>query len=419
MKWLIVRLHLLGWLLLMPASAGFGQIEKPAGPSGSQVSDKTEPAYQISERTRRQDRNSAGFSLGVLGLYDSNFFGTSMLKEGQAIASFAPMVFANLRRRNSLLNLNYQLMYRRYPGSSKPTATDHVAGLDYDFRPWRRVNVKLSDNVRFGPNDLLLFGDPANAGGSPQVFFDPQNMLSNSLSGAIVFTTSRKGRLEVSGRNELMRFDSRPDENSDTTGARARHEYQWSRQWTLTAEISNEWVRSTNGIRNGSILRILGGSTYKPGKGWSIGGQAGGDRIHLASEDSLQPAYGASVARDSASNLLSLQYWRRTSYRVGLPGLNQSDSVDARFEYRFLSRLSVRFQTQYSRTLGVEIIGGVKSISGRVGFEYAIIPNLLLSVSGDYFYQRQQSPVGTGTALKLDKFMIATGLYYFYPATKR
>jgi hypothetical protein len=418
MKWLTVRLHLLGWLLLMAAATGFGQTEKPAGPQGSQASDRGEQTYQISERTLRQNQNSAGFSLGILGLYDSNYLGTASLEQGQAIVSLAPRLFANLRRRNSLLHLDYELMYRRYPGGRQRDAFDHIMGLGYDFQPWRKISIRLADSLRFGPNDILSVTGAAIAGSSPQVFFDQQNMLSNALSGTVAITSGRKNRFEVSGNHNLMRFDSRPDENTGIAMVRASHEYQWSRQWYQTAEVSSDWVRSANSVRSGSILRFLGGLTYKSRDGWTIGGQAGGDRTHLVSGDSLQPSYRALVAKQSVATRIGLEYWRRTNSQIGLSGLNRSDSVDARLEHRFLSRLSFRLQALYYRTFGVENIGGIRSISGRAGFEYAIIPSILASMSLDYLYQRQLS-AATGPELKQDRYMISIGLFYFHPATKR
>jgi hypothetical protein len=418
MKWLTVRLHLLGWLLLMAAAAGFGQTEKPAGPQGNQASDRGEQTYQISERTLRQNQNSAGFSLGVLGLYDSNYLGTASLQQGQAIVSLAPRLFANLSRRNSLLHFDYQLTYRHYPGGLQSNAADHVMGLAYDIQPWRTVNISLSDNARYGPNDILSVTAGINESSSQQVFFNPQKMLSNALSGAVVVTSGRKSRFEVAGDYNLMRFYSRPSENTDIERVRANHEYQLSRQWYQTTEVSDEWSRSANGVRNGSILRFLGGLTYRSRKGWTFTGQAGGDRTHMVSGGSLKPSYLASVAKQSVTTRMGIEFWRRSSIQVGLSGLNQSDNINARLEHRFLPRLSVRLQAQYYRTFGVENIGTLRSISGRAGLEYTIIPSILVSMSLDYLFQRQPAAT-TRPLLNQDRYMISIGLFYFYPATKR
>jgi len=419
MKWRRLQGTFLGWLLLMPAAAGIGQTEKPAVQAGSQVSATEEPSYQISERTVRQNQSSVGLSLGILGLYDSNYLGTASLQQGQAIISFAPRLFANVRRRNSLLNLNYQVMYRRYPGGGTADATDHSASLGYEVRPWRGTNIRLMDNVRYGPNDIRSSANAASADSSQQVFSDSQNMLSNSLSGGVSITSGRRNRLDISGSHSLIRFNSRPDENTTSARVRAIDEYQWTRRWYLDVEASNDWVRSANSARNASILRFLGGPALKTAGGWTLGIQVGGDRTQLVSEASMQPSYGASVTKVSATTRAAFQYWRRSSYQIGLSGIHRADSIVARLEHRFGTRLTVNLQTQYYRTFGIESIDQLKTISGGAGFEYAIIPSVLASMSVNYMYQRQRFPSATMEDLNVNRYMASIGLYYFYPATKR
>jgi hypothetical protein len=419
MKCLILRWNLLGWLLLMPVAAGFGQTEKPAGQAGSQASDTGEPTYQISERTVRQNQSSAGVSLGILGLYDSNYLGTASLQQGQEIIAIAPRLFANLRQRNSLLYLNYQIMYRRYPGGRTADAIDHTAGLGYEFRPWRRIGVRLSESARYGPNDIRASTTAAVTNSSQQVFYDSQNLFSNSLSGAVSITSGRKHRLDLAGSHSLMRFASTPEENTSNATVHAIHEYQWSRRWFLDSEVSSDWVRSANSTRSGEIVRFLSGPALKLGAGWTVGGQIGADRTREASGNNVQPSYGASVTKVSTDTRVGLEYWRRASYQIGLPGLNRADSIIARWEQRFRSRLSISMQTQYYRTSGVESVGNLKTISGSAGIEYAVIPSILASMSVNYLYQRQQSTAVPRDNLNVDRYMISIGLYYFYPATKR
>jgi hypothetical protein len=405
------------FIFLCPVRGESAQQGQPAGQTGNDT--QPNASRQISERTARKNKSSVGFSLGVVGLYDSNFSNSSTSKDDQGTVSFMPRVFANLSRRNSYLYLNYQFSYRRYPGRNEMNSSDQAAGLEYSLQPARNLRLRLADNVQYRPNDILTLLGTGMTGNGQQVFFDNKKILSNSTSGTASYTITRNHRVDLSGWYDLTKYQSRPEENTDTVGVRASDEFQFMRQLSLTAEVSNEWVHSVNGVRNGKIVRFLGGMRLRLHKAWVIGGQGGADRTNMASQHGVQPSYQAFVTRESPANRLDMRYSRSYGFQVGLPGLNPTDSVAVLFDQRLMSRLSFNILSRYYRTSGLQPIGRVDSVNGRVGFEYALTPSFLASVSGDYLYQRQKVSTATLVGLNLDKFIITAGLYYFFPATNR
>ncbi len=418
-------------LLFMQAIPGTGQTDTRQTGAGQTATDtwqRPEPSLtrRISNSSAREIRNTFGFSLGVLGLYDSNVYGTLGGKTGETGLGLLPRVYVNFGNRRSVLHLDYQFMYRMYPGLRELDARTHNGGFEYTYKPTRKITFSIADRVRSGANDIfsisgysLIETQPGDSTQNQQVFTDRQNMFSNSTLGTLAYQSSRKNRASVSAEYLNYRYNSRPDQDTKSLRARANDSYQFSRNWFIEGEAENEWVDSHTDSRHGRIFRALGRLRYKFSKNWEIGGGAGADKVNLRAGNDVAPTYEAFLSRSTRANLLDLRYSRRSGYQLGLEGLNQSDILSASFDQQLGSRTSAHIMTYYYHTPGSAAYGGYNTISGNAGVEFAILRSLLLSFSGNYVYQQH---TGSGTAIEEfggDRYILTVGVFYMYPSSRR
>jgi len=413
---------LVAFAIAWPTLAAFSQTEEqPREPStGSTVQrPEPDPGRRISSRPARNRENSYGFSLGILGLYDSNMFGSTP-KEGLWAVAPSPRLFANLGTRKSMLHLDYQLLYRFYPTQRDLDSANHEGGFEYLYQASRRTSFSLREYVRAGPNDILAFtneGLIAPPTGYQQVFFDGQHMLYNSLAGLLKYQPTRKHNLGITGDYYIYRYRSQPIQDTDSFQARIQDEYQVSKQWSILGEASNEWVDSSEESRKGTIMRFMGGLVYRPNKNWRMEAKAGEERMDSDLNDDNGATYEASLTRDTGLNRLEIRYNRRSGVEIGLAGLNRYHEVSGFFDQQLGSRVSLHLLARFYRTDSITY-GKVDTWGGGMGFDYAFHPSLVSSVFGHYVYERAGSPL-PGQDMKADRYIVYGGLTYLFPSVKR
>ncbi len=408
------------WSILFPALASFAQTEQQGQePSKAESKPEPSPARRLSSRPAGERRNHFGFSLGILGLYDSNMLGGTP-KEGLVAVTPNPTVFVNLGTRKSIFHLDYQFLYRIYLKRRDLDSKNHQGDLEYIYRPTKRATFSIRDFARSGPNDILAFTDQGAimpSTGQQQVFFDRQRMWFNNLSASLIYQARSKHRIQIRADSQIYHYYSRSDQNTDSVGALISDEYRFSKRWSVLGEASNEWINSDTRSRNGRILRFMGGLLYRPANNWEITARAGDERMSYESRSFNQATYDASISRITKLNRLDIRYNRRYGYQIGLTGFNRYDGVTGYFDQQLSSRLSMSLLSRFYRTR-TDSFGTVDTLGGGAGLDYAILPSLAASVFGHYIYQKSGSPLFIQD-IKTDRYMVYVGLYYLFPSAKR
>lgn len=428
-----MKLRIALWLmrtaiLLGAASAGLAQVQQQTGTSGSVPPGQPQQnqGRTLSDRPAWDRRNSFGFTLGVLGFYDSNLFGGPEFKQAEEAVIFMPRLFANLGTRKSMLHADYQFGYRMFPDRRDLDAKNHEGGIEYSYEASRRTRFSISDRGRFGPNDFLLFtGQPlivpnqGEPGLNAQVFFDQQPMWYNALGGTASHQWSRSNSFETSAYYNTFHYDAHPGENTSSVLVLATDDHRLNRRWSLSGAGSYELIDSVSGLRDGRIVRFVGGLKFQLGRSWEIAGRAGGERVHFAVTDQNLTTYEAALTRTSLINRFDLRYSRRSQYQLGLAGLNMSDTAEMVWDQRLGARMALQLISRYWRTSGLAFYGRLETISAGAGIEYAAHPSIVLSLSGNYFYQRALHPAVGLPDLTIDRYIVFAGITYLYPSMKR
>jgi hypothetical protein len=410
----------------MAAASGWAQTTQEGGTEAFRPP-RPRPSLRISEDPSQDSRNLYGFSLGVLGFYDSNLFGAVSSKEGGSAVEFLPGGFANFRGGKSILHVDYQFGYRMYAGQPEQNMSNQNGTFEYLYRASRRTTFTLWDHAHSGPNDILSF----TSGGfvkktaeepilSQQILFDNQRMWFNSASGRMSYQSSRRNRFQVSGQSQIYRYRSQRGEDTNFVSAGVLDEYQFTRNWSCSIEASNGWVNSARDLRNGSVLLALAGLKYQFGKHWVFGAKIGGGRTDYGESHNLQGSYEASLARTSPSHRIEFRYARRPGYQLGLlGGFNQYDTATLAFDQRLSSRTSFHFLTRYYRPLIQSVSGNVVTVGGNAGVEFAVSPTVVATMFGNYLYQRQRASAVIGQDLFADRYIIVVGAHYVFSPVRR
>lgn len=413
----------LTYVLLCSSIAAFAQTEEEAGPSArdnqsTSARPEISPKRRLSQRPAGDINNHFGFSLGILGWYDSNISGSTP-KEGMAAISPNPKFFVNLSTRKTALHLDYEFLYRHYPDKSSDDSQLHEGGVEYIHQLSRSATISIQDSVRSGPNDILasINSNNFNLSSGQQVFFDQKKLLQNSLSGGLTYQRPRsRNSLMLRSDYQIFRYDSQPDQDTDSVGLYAVDNFRISKQWFIVGNISNEWINSVTNSRDGTILRFLGGLAYRPTQNWEFAFKAGGEHVSLDSGN-RGITYEGNATHTTKRNRLDIRYQHQSGYQIGLVNLNRYHSVRGGFDQQLNSRISMHLMSNFYRT-NTRDFGKVDTLGGGAGFDFALHPSFTATVSGNYIYQRSSYPL-LNKSLNTDRYIIYAGLQYLFPSIRR
>ncbi len=404
---------------LLDAEAQTEQQTREPSKGFSQQEPEPSISRRLSSSAARDRRNKYGFSLGILGIYDSNLFGSSP-KEGLWAVAPSPRAYINLGSRKSLLHLDYRLLYRLYPSRRDLDGANHEGSFEYAYKISRRTSFSLTDYVRSGPNDILSFTGEGLIPGNPdyqQVFFDSQHTLNNTLASRLTYRPTPKHNLQISGYYQAYRYRDDPTQDTDSVQASFTEEYRFSKRWSLVGEIANEWIESAEESRDGTIQRFRGGLAFRPGQNWKLEARAGAERVDRDFANGYEPSYEVGLTRETKLNRLDIRYSRESRFQIGLPDLNRYHRFTGYFDQRLSSQISLHLLSRYYRT-ETSTYGDVETLGGGAGFDFALHRSLVASVFGHYVYQRSGSPISS-QYLNSDRYMFIGGLTYIFPSARR
>jgi hypothetical protein len=366
-----------------------------------------------------------GFTLGVQGFYDSNIFGGGSDKVGARGAGFSPSVFANFSSRKYVFHVDGSYTYRNYLHHSELNANVEGGALEFLYQPTRRLHFSVHGSARGGTNDFLSYAGAGlgmqgtNLTGAPlQTFFNPMHMFTGSAMSDVSFESSRNNTLSASAQYTDSRYSQQQTANTNQIVGQARDSYKVSTKWSLDFQAQGQWIGSDTGITSGRTESLSGGLSYQAPRGWGFSCMVGDQRVHSGFGVSDGTTAQLSATRSSERNRFSVHYSRSAGYQLGLSGLNKTDSFDAGFDRSFSRRVSFHLASRYYRTLGVSLYGGVDTAVGSAGWEIALSPSLVASLSANYMNQNQKTATVAALSLNADRYMVVVGVVYSFPSAR-
>ena len=372
----------------------------------------------ISDAISRDKRNWFGFVLGAFGYYDNNLLGTIDERRGDSAAAISPGIFFNFAGQRTALHTDYRFTYRRYVHNRDLDARNHEGGFELTRRLSRRTSLSLADHARSGPNDILGITGAgsarmvADAEIGRQFFFDQQRLLTNYLSARFTAETGRRNRFNITAGYNTYRYRTTRREDTDTIQAGLSDEYRLTRKLSLSGEVTNDWVDSSSDIRDGRILRALGGPRWQITRYWEAFGRAGMERVSQGGAARIGETYEASLSRTTDSSRIELRYQRRAGVQLGLRGVNRYETARAGYDRRLTSWMSGHLYSTYYRTDRLDRYGRLESVGGSAGFEFLLRHDLVATAFGHYLYQTQKQAV-LGR-FDVDRYIVFAGLQYYF-----
>ena len=144
----------------------------------------------------------------------------------------------------------------------------------------------------------------------------------------------------------------------------------------------------------------------------------GGIEISDYSGDSQKrESINAGIGYTSMNTSLNLTYQRGFTSAIGLSTLLQSDVATVSVGRRITRKVSARMETYYYRSSERSTHGSLRTFSGGGGFDFALLRNLIMTMSA--YYQNQRTRDFSVEGLALNRLTGYLGLQYVWPSMKR
>jgi hypothetical protein len=409
----------------------FGQEETANPPAASQEKtvsaegNESRASGSFFEKVARSTRNRMGFSIGVYESYVSNIYPSSLSRESVFVTVLGPRLFANLGRRKSRFHVDYGAAYLTYHQHGNLDNVDQSANATYSYQVSRRITLSISDRFSSATNDTASTFSPAfesfSASYNPSfdVFLNRQRVTQNYLDARLSFQVTRKTRLDPYASYQLYRYSvARP---VDTSGiiAGLDYEHQLTKWLYFSGTISTYLDKVSSEYEASNINRLeVGGFRFKLKRHWELIVAGGADYVDSRSENHIGSTIRSGLSRTSSSNVISLYYQRGFTSIIGIAQIFQSDWVTLAMGQQITRRLGLQISGSFINGDNYSGSGGIRGYGARGSLEYALLPNLISSVT--YNYQNQKDSESNITGLEdVNRSIVYVGLQYLWPSSRR
>ncbi len=393
---------------------------QPDGEISSQM-----PGYgrSLKDSIVQNSRNKAGVSFGLFGLYDKTDLGSNYQSdEDTSDMMISPSAFVNFGKRKALFHADYSMEHRLF--SDVDDYTFHTGNLGFIYLPSRRWTLTATNDIRSAPSDLLSLtggfspGLPIDNPVGPGISgYSYERVLMNRAAGDIRYQINRKTFLSIYGNSQIFRYDSRTSSDTDAYNVGARFSRKLNRKLDASIGFMYGDYENVSGTHNDKIKRVSGGLGYQISNDWRIYGDAGVEWVD-APEDSYNPTFfSAAIGRTTDSSIFAISYTRAAQYQLGTSFLTGTDTISLSLDQRLTRKSSLMLGAYYYRSDPYDNTGLQNTFISGGGLRYAMLPNIMASVSGNYQYQDKAFRITDSPSL--NRYIVYAGIEIIFPGLSR
>jgi hypothetical protein len=373
--------------------------------------------------------NNATFSVGMFEAYNSNILSnvgsSSPGRVPDAITSLYTRFFAHTEGRNARFSVDYATGYRLYAQSSELNGPEHRGTLAFRAKPSRRSWFELSEYVASLSNDShTLLSQPLastelGTDFSQQVLLDRQRVFTNVAKAEFGYEVSRRTQVSVYGSYVVQRFEENSLHDADGFLLGLHFQRRFNRWLAFETHYQFKLSEFNNQYGQANVYRFdIGGFKYQVRPTVTLFASGGVEYAEF--QESYYPgaAFRGGISKQTRTTNLSLEYQRGFASGLGLGTLTQGDAVAVRVNRRVNSWINILASTIYSRNTAFtgpgHTSGPLYIFQVQPGMQFAVRPNLIFSLTYDYFTQNTDN-YGL-TVADSSRYYIAFGFEYVFGA---
>src|SRR5207249_3943491 len=176
-------------------------------------------------------RTPVGFSFGVLELSAPNFSAPVSTSKSMTFTMVQPRIFATRNTERIHFQFDYTLGYRRSNQDREIHASEHVAGIRFDYQLSRNLSLQVADNFRSAIDDYGTFLRSSLPAVYDPSFAQPlyalhSRMTTNSLITSLNYRASKRSNISVITSYDRWRYSHSSFAALQGVQAGIRSEYQ-------------------------------------------------------------------------------------------------------------------------------------------------------------------------------------------------
>ena len=372
----------------------------------------------LAERALAAMRAPIGFSFGVMELSAPNFSAPVSTSKSLTFTMVQPRVFSTLNTGRTHFQFDYTFGFRRSNQHKDIRASEHAAGIRFDYQLSRNLSLQLADNFRSAIDDYGTFLRSSLPAVYDPSFSQPlyalhSRMTTNSLITSLNYHASKRSNISVISSYDRWRFSNSSFGAVQGVQAGVRSEYQVNK-WLF---LQNSYFHYLNQVdprfQAGSIQRLqVGGLNFVLRRNLQLSIAGGADHTRYQEGRRTGASLEAGLSKTSRSARVNLHYYRGFYRAVGPQALMGGDMFSASYGQWLSRRVSVNLDSAYNR--GAALSGGSKLqyLSASAEVQVALQRHVMWTAQFWYISQRG-SLVPAG--YNVGRMTGSTGLYFFLP----
>ena len=421
-----ILLNILGFFLFLVAPSAIGQTQEDRQSKNPPPSETAAPkgGQSFLADVFGNARQKFAFSLGGLGMYESNVFNRNQNVEDAIVTAILARVSVNLGRRNTRFHAEYGFGYRIYNARGSLNGSDHYGNVHFTHQLSRRLLLQVSDQVSSSPNGFRSLMSPIFSPESPSPGFasDPflarQRITQNFVSGNLDWQLSRKFRIGAFGNYNTYLFQTQDLRNVTGVQVGASYGYSPTNWLSLSGSYATYLNKVDPSYRELQIHRVqVGGFEFKLGKAWRAAISGGVEFTNYFGQNRFTEYVSGGLSWHSETSTLSVSYHRGFFSTIGIPQLFQSQLVNVGFGNRLASWVNLQMAGSYIHGLEYSQSGQLDQYFGYGGLDFALRADLVASLYGGY--QQQRARDLAGLPANREGYVAYLGLQYLFPAFRR
>jgi len=331
--------------------------------------------------------------MGLFGLYDKTDLDSIPESDSDSFEMMVlPGAFVNLGKRTVQFHADYS-MEQRFLHDSEDL-TFHTGNVSFLYMPSRNWTITAADEVRSAPSNLLSLtggfspGLPVDNPVGPGISgYSYERVLMNRGSAEVRYRLGRKTHISAYGNSHIFRYEANSTNDTDAYNIGSNLNRTLNRKLDASIGFMYGEYDNESGSRDHEIKRLSGGLGYLLGRFWRIQGNAGVEWVQTPSHSYMPQFYSSSLGRTTDSSIFAISYTRAAQYQLGTSQLTKTDTISSSLDKRLTLKSSILIGAHYYRSKPYVEGTDQNTLIAGAGFKYALLPNILASINGNYQYQ--------------------------------